>query len=219
MSQVGVKIRPPNMQTAVFQLIGTAPLVQNAFSNKARQEMLDKHIAGPTAKSKKTRVAKNVEELMEGAIHRSREGWIGISAAALRCGSISACRLVDFKMTLAKLSIFIEADGYDAGDGTPLVRLIAEKPIRTEMATRNANGMPDIRIRPMWTEWRIAPRIRFDADQFSLQDITNLISRVGLQVGIGEGRPDSKNSAGMGWGMFRLADESEIEQPKRKRAA
>jgi len=29
---------------------------------------------------------------------------------------------------------------------------------------------------------------------------------VGLQVGIGEGRPDSKNSAGMGWGMFTIED-------------
>ena len=45
-----------------------------------------------------------------------------------------------------------------------------------------------------------------DADQFSLTDITNLLSRVGAQVGIGEGRPDSKSSAGMGWGMFRLSD-------------
>jgi hypothetical protein len=27
----------------------------------------------------------------------------------------------------------------------------------------------------------------------------------GMQVGIGEGQPDSKNSAGMGWGLFELA--------------
>ena len=47
--------------------------------------------------------------------------------------------------------------------------------------------------------------IRWDADQFTLDDVTNLLSRVGLQVGIGEGRPDSKNSAGMGWGLFEIA--------------
>jgi len=34
--------------------------------------------------------------------------------------------------------------------------------------------------------------------------VTNLLSRVGMQVGIGEGRPFSKNSAGMGWGTFEL---------------
>jgi hypothetical protein len=35
-------------------------------------------------------------------------------------------------------------------------------------------------------------------------DVVNLISRVGLQVGIGEGRPDSKQSAGLGYGLFEI---------------
>ena len=35
-------------------------------------------------------------------------------------------------------------------------------------------------------------------------DVTNLMQRVGMQVGIGEGRPDSRDSAGLGWGTFRL---------------
>jgi hypothetical protein len=35
-------------------------------------------------------------------------------------------------------------------------------------------------------------------------DIANLIARVGLQVGIGEGRPDSKQSAGLGFGLFEI---------------
>ena len=47
-------------------------------------------------------------------------------------------------------------------------------------------------------------RVRFDADQFTLTDVANLLMRVGMQVGIGEGRPFSKNSNGMGWGLFDL---------------
>jgi len=35
--------------------------------------------------------------------------------------------------------------------------------------------------------------------------------RVGQQVGICEGRPDSKNSAGMGWGLFTLEDKNANE--------
>lgn len=34
--------------------------------------------------------------------------------------------------------------------------------------------------------------------------MVNLLSRAGLQVGIGEGRPDSKKSAGMGYGLFTV---------------
>jgi hypothetical protein len=45
-------------------------------------------------------------------------------------------------------------------------------------------------------------------DQFTPEDVANLMARVGMQVGIGEGRPDSKNSAGMGWGLFKIADSS-----------
>jgi hypothetical protein len=32
----------------------------------------------------------------------------------------------------------------------------------------------------------------------------NLMLRAGQQVGIGEGRPDSPNSNGLGWGRFAL---------------
>jgi hypothetical protein len=57
----------------------------------------------------------------------------------------------------------------------------------------------------MWRPgWEAKVRIRFDGDQFTLTDVTNLLMRVGLQVGIGEGRPDSKMSTGMGWGMFEV---------------
>jgi hypothetical protein len=56
----------------------------------------------------------------------------------------------------------------------------------------------------MWRQWTSKVRVAYDADQFTLQDVTNLMSRVGLQVGIGEGRPDSRDSAGLGWGTFKL---------------
>jgi len=36
------------------------------------------------------------------------------------------------------------------------------------------------------------------------EDVVNLIARVGMQVGIGEGRPDSKASAGLGFGLFEI---------------
>jgi len=34
----------------------------------------------------------------------------------------------------------------------------------------------------------------------------NLLHRAGLQVGIMEGRPDSKDSCGCGWGTFKIAN-------------
>jgi hypothetical protein len=107
-------------------------------------------------------------------------------------------------MTLAKLSCFIIADGYDKVDGVPLVKLQGKKPEKNIMAVRNQTGVADLRCRPMWREWSVDLQVQYDEDQFALQDITNLLMRVGCQVGVGEGRPDSRESAGLGWGTFAL---------------
>lgn len=199
-----VTIKAPRIQTASFRLIGTAPYVQARFSAKAMQAMADKMTAGSTAQGKRVREARDFDEDYKQAMHVSMDGWHGIPAGAFRQAMISACRLVGFKMTLAKLSVFVEADGFDAVDGIPLVRIDGE-PERIDMAVRNATGVADIRVRPMWREWACDLRVSYDTDQFTLQDVSNLLTRVGIQVGIGEGRPDSRQSAGLGWGLFRIA--------------
>jgi len=107
-------------------------------------------------------------------------------------------------MTVAKLSVFIVQDGIDADDGTPLVRILGDEPELNEMMVRNATGVADIRIRPMWREWGAVLSLRFDAQQFNEQDVVNLVYRAGAQVGVGEGRPDSKSSAGLGFGTFTI---------------
>lgn len=213
-----VQIKAPNLQTATFRIIGTAPLVQAKFSQKAKEQMMATQAAGQTARGKKVREAKDFDAVCDGSVHYSREGWVGIPAGAFRAAMISACRLVGFKMTLAKLSLFVEADGFDRDEGTPLVKLIAGPYRRVDMHVRNATGVVDIRSRPMWDEWQADVRVKWDADQFTLSDVSNLLARVGAQVGLCEGRPDSKSSAGMGWGTFRLADENDAKGKKRKAA-
>ena len=118
---------------------------------------------------------------------------------------ISACRLVGIVMTRAKLSVFVEADGIDRGDGTPLVRIQGEPRIH-EATVRNETGVADIRWRPMWEQWSADVRVTWDEDQFSATDVMNLMLRAGMQVGIGEGRPDSPNSNGLGWGRFEIIE-------------
>ncbi len=199
-----ITIKEPNLQTASVRIRGIGPLVQNKFSAKAKFKMMQTQMAGSTAKSKRTKDARDFDADFEAAKHVSEEGWIGIPAPAFRSAMISACRLVGFQMTKAKLSVFVLHDGLDADDGTPLVKLIADEPEKHEGMVRNATGVADIRVRPMWREWGAEVNVRWDADQFTLSDIVNLMDRAGQQVGIGEGRPDSKTSTGMGWGQFRV---------------
>lgn len=201
--EAAITIKPANIQEIEFQIKGTAPYVQARFSAKAMQAMKAKHEAGGTAKKGSARQARDFEDDYQQAFHVSTDGWYGIPAGAFRQAMISACRLVGFKMTLAKLSVFVHANGFDRIDGVPLVKIYGV-PEKTEMAVRNATGVADIRVRPMWREWDAFVRVNYDADQFTPTDVANLFARVGKQVGIGEGRPDSRESAGLGWGTFAI---------------
>lgn len=199
-----VSIRPPNFGIAQFHVTGVAPLVVHRFSAKTKAQMKLKMETGKAASSKKNREAKSTDDLYEESRYRSADGWDGFNASAIRAAMISACRLVGFKMTLAKLSVFVEADGRDVIEPQiPLIRIYGE-PMKQEDMARVETGQPYVTVRAAYHEWTAKIRIRFDADQFTLQDVTNLMARVGMQVGIGEGRPDSKNSAGMGWGLFQI---------------
>lgn len=205
-----VTISAPSIERIRFTIRGTAPLMIARFSKKA--EIMNTQAQG-TRPTRAKREPRNFgAEWLDAAYQDTTSGWYGVNAATFRSAAISACRLVNFKMTLAKLSIFVQADGMDDRDMVPLVRITSGEPQPSFMHVRNATGVIDIRSRPVWAPgWEMRPTIAFDSQQFTLTDITNLIARVGLQVGIGEGRPDSRESAGLGYGLFEIAG---IEQVK-----
>lgn len=198
-----IKISEPNFAQAVIQIRGTSPYVQHAFSQKARIRMEEVQRAGSRSRTRKTREARDFEADAEAAKHRSTDGWCGIPASSFRNALISACKIVGFFQTRAKLAIFVLADGMDAVDGTPLVKIQGEPEIHRSYA-RNESGVADLRWRPMWREWRASVRLTWDADMLSSVDIANLMMRAGKQIGIGEGRPDSPNSNGLGWGTWEV---------------
>jgi hypothetical protein len=223
---IAVAIRPPDFRIVEFELIGTAPLMISRFSEKMKTKMLADHIAGSgqTGK-KKAKPAKDVEALFMNARYISGDGWDGILCAAIRNALIRTCSVVGYTMTSGRQSLFVLADGFDASEGVPLVRIYGtakqqaagENPVPTmdERMVRNANGQPDVRIRPRWDNWRMIARVQYDADIFTAEDVTNLMSRAGVQNGLGEGRPFSKKSNGIDFGTFRILNEAEkVKRPR-----
>jgi len=210
-----ITIGAPNFKTIEFGIVGTAPYVQNKFSAKARQQMKETQESGSTSRKGRKKEAKDFQKCYEDAQHLSEDGWNGIPAPAFRNAMISACRMCGFKMTHAKLSVFVEPDGFDPDDGTPLVKITKGKPFYHEGTVRLPTGVADIRARPMWHPgWEANVRVQFDADQFTEEDVTNLMMRAGIQVGVGEGRPDSSKSCGMGWGTFTIEGPSKKTKKK-----
>ena len=211
-----VSITAPRFGHAEFPINGSAVLVIHRFSAKTKAQMKSKMETGKAASSRKNREAKDTDDLYQEARYICRTGkasWDGFHAGSIRNAMISACRLVGFKMVLAKLSIFVEADGQDSEEPQiPLIRIIGE-PVKQEDMARVETGQPYVTVRAAYHNWKARIRIRWDMDQFTLEDITNLLMRVGQQVGIGEGRPDSKNSAGMGWGLFNIEETVDETRP------
>ena len=212
-----IRITPPNLQTGEVWIKGTAPLVVHKFSDKTANKIRASQEAGSTAKSKKVREAKDFDALCNDARHISFDGWDGIPAPAFRNACIRACTLVGFKMTQAKMSIFVEADGFDNTEGTPLVKIYGEHR-KFVGPVRLATGVIDLASRPQWLEWGCRLRFRYDADQFTASDIVNLIARAGMQVGVCEGRPSSTNSNGCGWGTFEVSTKEEVMKLEKKGA-
>lgn len=214
--KVPIQITPPNFRQAVFEIAGLDRLVVHRFSHKAKQAMLAKMEAGSQGRKGQKREKFDKVASFNEARYVSAEGWDGFNASAIRNAMISVCRLVNFKMTLAKMSIFAIADGLDATE--PQMQLIRiygpdwsdAKPTPQEDLVRTETGVAFVTVRPCYRPWQAKIGIRFDADQFSLQDVTNLLARVGLQAGLCEGRPDSPNSAGMGWGTFQIKTTEEV---------
>ena len=205
LGQEKVQIPALNMRRVLIAIRGTAPYVQNKFSGKAQEVMVATQEAGSKSRKGTAKKPKDFEECFREAMHIAADGWHGIPASAFRNGMIDACRGCGFKMTHAKMFVFVEPDGFDAGDGTPLVKITKGKPHRVEHHVRLASGVCDIRPRPMFDAgWTAEVLVKYDADQFTVEDIANLMVRVGEQIGIGEGRPFSKNSAGVGWGHFTI---------------
>jgi len=200
-----VDISAPNFGTAVFKIIGTAPLVIHRFSKKIADDF-GRGMEAPNAKkgAKTKREPVKLEDIYNEGRYISDEGWDGFNASAIRSGMISVCRLVNYKMTLAKMSVFVVQDGWDKIEPQiPLVRIYGN-PVMQKDIGRVATGNSYLIVRPAYHNWHAEIKIRWDNDQFTIDNITNLLNRVGQQCGIGEGRPDSKKSCGMGWGTFEV---------------
>jgi len=200
-----VVISKPRFGYALIAIRGTAPYVQHKFSQKARAMIEARQRQGSRARTRKERAARDFEEDFHNAMHRTKAGKPGIPASAFRKALISACRLVSFTMTRAKLGLFIYPVAEFDEDGTPLVLISGEMFDPVAEPVRNETGVVDLRVRPKWKPgWRAVVPVRWDLDMFGPEDVLNLMSRAGEQVSIGEGRPDSPKSDGMGWGTFEV---------------
>ncbi len=198
----GVVIPPLNLQNLQITVIGDSPLVSNRFSEKARQQMLDKQ-RGKAAQKKGPKIP---EDDFKGSLYEHPEGGYGFKAAAFKLAAVSAVRNVSgLTMTLAR-GAFHTIGTWAPTYGEQLILIEGSEPRMREDMVRVANGAADIRFRGEFWPWMATVNVRFNADVLSVEQITNLFNVAGFAVGIGEQRPERGGS----WGMFHVADQAEM---------
>lgn len=197
-------IPSPRIEVIQIPIVGTAPLIVHAWSEKAKRMMLEAQQVTDKPKIKKVRESRNPEADFQGARYVSDEGWDGFPVVGFKAAMVNACRLVTgLNMTLARRLFFVETDGRSQAQNTELVRIYGEPRMRTDMVRLGGVSNPaDLRYRPEYSPWRAVLTIRYNAGMISAEHIANLVALAGQFEGVGEWRPGQ--SATGSYGLWEI---------------
>ncbi|QCG93967.1 hypothetical protein E6C67_08445 [Azospirillum sp. TSA2s] len=193
---VAIELPRLNVQMLQITLVGDAPLICHAWSEKAKEMMLNKQMGKANAgKEKKVPERDFMESLYwltdkptENSFEVPAGSRFGFPAVGFKAAAVSACRFVDgIKMTEVRGAFHIIGDMIEI-KGTPTPR---EDMVRVGM------GTADIRYRGEFREWTADMTVRYNANALSAEQIVNLFNVAGFGVGVGEWRPERDGSFGM----------------------
>jgi hypothetical protein len=185
-------------------LIGDSPLICHKWSQKAKQQMLDKQMK----KAKPGKEAKDPEADYQASMYHHPEGGYGFPCVAFKAAAVGACRYSDgIAMTqargafhvggeLAKLYRFARGEDVNGRDhDTDAVPAMREDMVIV------GRGVADIRYRGEFKEWSVELLISYNSSALSPEQIGNLFNIAGFGVGVGEWRPEKNGS----YGRFHVA--------------
>lgn len=194
-SAQSVVIEQPKKLWVCLELVGTADLIQNNFSQKAVEQMLRKHM-GITV----TRERKNPRQCIEDAKILNVKETICIPPTWVKNAMLTAAtHTKTLKKTQLRTTLFV------VGQSIPL-QFKDMVPRMDMVRTSGMTRQPDIRFRPAFTDWSVKVLIEF-SDALPVQSVVDLVNRAG-SGGFGEWRPERNGT----FGTFRVV--RSISDPK-----
>lgn len=202
-----IELPPLALETVEIPLIGTAPLIVHAWSEKALKQMADKQQKRAT----KGREAKNPRADFIGSLYAltpladdatdedlSKTRY-GFPAVALKNAAVTACTSTGAITKIAARQAF-----HVVGE---MVEIVGPAPAMREDVCRVGMGVADLRYRGQFDPWGVKVRVEINTAVISAEQVVNLFSLAGFAVGIGEWRPERDG----GYGRFRVASAGELE--------
>lgn len=214
-----ITITPINIEAVDITIKGTTPLIIHAWSEKAKQMMLNKQRGKKVGAKHDIKIPVNdfiesmywlteqpelgkddeeAETNYEAAIVAGAK--FGFPVTGIKQSIITGAYRggLDVKQTELRGTFFIE--GATDVSTTDIAEIVGSEPVMREDMVR-VGGMSksaDIRYRGEFKEWKIPLRLTYHANgKYSLEQILNMVNYGGFYVGIGEWRPEKDGQFGM----------------------
>lgn len=172
------------IRTMKITLVGDSSLICNRFSEKAKQQMLDKQMK----KAKQAKEAKDPKQCFLDSLYHLPGGKYGFPTIGFKSAAVDACSHVDGVTKVEARGAFHVQGDFAEIDGEPTPRTDT---------VRIAMGTTDIRIRGEFKEWETELTLRYNSSILAPEQIINLFNVAGFAIGVGEHRPQRDGSNGM----------------------
>lgn len=192
-------------------LIGLTPLISHAWSEKARREMLEKHVKATSP----GRAVRDPQEEFLSSLYEMPGGGFGIPAMSLKKAILSvAHKDKGIPKTTVRTALYIAADIVSTRPALagcvcdmPLLRIYGPEPQMREDMVRigGINKTSNLAYRAQFSNWAVKLRGKFNPEVLTGEALALLIHEAGIAIGIG----DWRNERDGVFGAFRMAEKAE----------
>ena len=183
-SKVSTPVAPEriDIRRIRVRIVGDSPLITHAWSDKAKQMMLDKQMK----KGTQAKEAKDPEADYAASMYRLPDGRPAFPAGAIKQCAVRGAKALGMVMSDQRSAFHIDGD---------LLPLDGEPQMREDMV-RVGMGTADIRYRAEFPTWSIDIPVTYNARVVSAEQIVAMLDAGGFGTGIGEWRPEKDGQFG-----------------------
>lgn len=189
-TESGGELQPIQITNVVIPVKGLSPLIMHRFSEKAKQQILDKQMGKVVKKE-----LKDPEQDVKNSLYlMDDEKQLGFPADAFKQAMVRGAKQLGLTMVDMRTGFFVHGE-YSERDDRELVAIEGELEAREDMVRLNGTTS-DIRYRGQVKEWSADLHISFNKSVVTIDHIVNMLNAAGYGVGIGEWRPEKNGMFG-----------------------
>lgn len=193
-----IHIQKIQAETLRVPIVGTASLIVHAWSQKAKQAMLDAQQGRKTPKVNRDPDADYAESLYyltKAGEPGHPDNVYGAPILAFKAATVGAARFFGKSVRMTELRQFLFMTGRPSHDNSALLAAIDGEPRMREDMVRVGMGT-DLRYRAEFVSWRAVLDITYVSSALSRESVLSLVDAGGMGVGVGEWRPERRGQNG-----------------------